>query len=224
MVQGRFELPHFRAIFLFNLLKCVYWVNISAVRKIILASASPRRRDILSITGLKFTVCASDYEEVIRPRLNPRDIARSLSRKKAEAVAHRYKDSIIIAADTFIIFRGKLLGKPHTSPEARKMLTLLNGKSHSVITGFSIFDTGTGRKVSRSVETKVWFMKMAAREIDAYVATKEPLDKAGAYAIQGLGAVFIEKIEGDFFNIMGLPLCALADSLKKFGIQVLKQR
>jgi septum formation protein len=194
------------------------------VKKIVLASASPRRRDILSITGLKFTVCPGDYEESVNSSLNPRGLARFLSRKKAEAVAHRYKDSIIIAADTFIVFRGKLLGKPLTSHEARKMLALLNGKTHSVITGFSIFDTGTGKKVSRSVETKVWFMKMTAREINAYVATKEPLDKAGAYAIQGLGALFIEKIEGDFFNIMGLPLCALADCLKKFGIQVLKQR
>ena len=194
------------------------------MKNIVLASASPRRKDILDITGLKFTVCASDYEEAVKPSLKHRDLARFLSRKKAEAVAPRYKDAIIIAADTFIVFRGKLLGKPHTPHEAREMLNLLNGKSHSVITGYSIFDTGTGRKVSRSVQTKVWFRKMTGREINAYVTTKEPLDKAGAYAIQGLGAVFIEKIEGDFFNVMGLPLCALADSLKKFGIQVLRQQ
>jgi len=193
------------------------------VKNIILASASPRRKDILTITGLKFTVCVSDYNEAVNPSLNPRDFARFLSCKKAEAVARRYKDSIIIAADTFIVFRGKILGKPHTPREAQEMLAMLNGKCHSVITGYSVFDTGTGKKVSRSVQTKVWFRKMTGREINAYVTTKEPLDKAGAYAIQGLGAVFIKKIEGDFFNVMGLPLYALIDSLKEFGIQVLKR-
>jgi len=193
------------------------------VKNIILASASPRRKDILTITGLKFTVCVSDYNEAVNPSLNPRDFARFLSCKKAEAVARRYKDSIIIAADTFIVFRGKILGKPHTPRDAQEMLAMLNGKCHSVVTGYSVFDTGTGKKVSRSVQTKVWFRKMTGREINAYVTTKEPLDKAGAYAIQGLGAVFIKKIEGDFFNVMGLPLYALIESLKEFGIQVLKR-
>lgn len=193
------------------------------MKNIILASASPRRKDILNITGLKFMVCVSDYNEAVNPSLDPRYLARFLSCKKAEAVARRYKDSIIIAADTFIVFRGKILGKPHTPREAQEMLAMLNGKCHSVITGYSIFDTGTGKKVSRSVQTKVWFRKMTGREINAYVTTKEPLDKAGAYAIQGLGAVFIKKIEGDFFNVMGLPLYALIDSLKEFGIQVLKR-
>lgn len=193
------------------------------MKNIILASASPRRKDILTITGLKFTVCVSDYNEAVNPSLNPRDFARFLSCKKAEAVARRYKDSIIIAADTFIVFRGKILGKPHTPRDAQEMLAMLNGKCHSVVTGYSVFDTGTGKKVSRSVQTKVWFRKMTGREINAYVTTKEPLDKAGAYAIQGLGAVFIKKIEGDFFNVMGLPLYALIESLKEFGIQVLKR-
>ena len=193
------------------------------MKNIILASASPRRKDILTITGLKFTVCVSDYNEAVNPSLNPRYLARFLSCKKAEAVARRYKDSIIIAADTFIVFRGKILGKPHTPRDAQEMLAMLNGKCHSVVTGYSVFDTGTGKKVSRSVQTKVWFRKMTGREINAYVTTKEPLDKAGAYAVQGLGAVFIKKIEGDFFNVMGLPLYALIESLKEFGIQVLKR-
>lgn len=193
------------------------------MKKIVLASASPRRKDILTITGLRFKVCVSDYNEAVNPSLNPRYLARFLSCKKAEAVARRYKDSIIIAADTFIVFRGKILGKPHTPREAQEMLAMLNGKCHSVITGYSVFDTGTGKKVSRSVQTKVWFRKMTVREINAYVTTKEPLDKAGAYAIQGLGAVFIKKIEGDFFNVMGLPLYALIDSLNEFGIQVFKR-
>lgn len=192
------------------------------MKKIILASASPRRKEILEITGLKFKVCVSDYEEDLALPLRPRELARFLSRKKAEAVSAKYKNAVIIAADTFIVFKDSLLGKPHTDKEAEKMLTMLNGKAHAVITGFTILDTGTGRKVSRSVETKVYFKQLSKEEIRAYVRSKEPLDKAGAYAIQGLGAVFIEKIEGDYFNVVGLPLCALMDSLKKFGVDVLK--
>jgi len=193
------------------------------MKKIILASASPRRKEILEITGLKFSVCVSDYEEDLSLKLPPRDLARFLSRKKAETIAHKYKNAIIIAADTVIVFKNRILGKPHRDKEAGKMLRLLNGRSHSVITGFTILDTGSGNKLSRSVETKVYFKRLSMEEIRAYVRSKEPLDKAGAYAIQGLGAVFIERIEGDFFNVVGLPLCALTESLKEFGVYVLKK-
>jgi septum formation protein len=193
------------------------------MKKIVLASASPRRKEILEITGLKFSVCVSDYEEDLNLKLNPRELARFLSRKKAETVAHKYRDTIIIAADTFIVFKNKLLGKPRDDREAEKMLKMLNGKAHSVITGFTIIDTGSGKKLSRSVETKVYFKRLSLNEIRAYVRSKEPLDKAGAYAIQGIGAVFIEKIEGDYFNVVGLPLCALAEGLKRFGVDVLKE-
>lgn len=193
------------------------------MKKIILASASPRRKEILGITGMKFNVCVSGYEEDLMLKMKPRDLARFLSRKKAEDVAHKFKDAVIIAADTFIVFKSKLLGKPHTEKEAVKMLRMLSGKAHSVITGFTIMETGAGKIVSRSVETKVYFKKLTKEEIVAYVGSKEPLDKAGAYAIQGLGGLFVEKIEGDYFNVVGLPLCALAESLKKFGIYVLKK-
>ena len=192
------------------------------MKKIILASASPRRREILGTTGLRFEICVSDYEEDLGLKKGPRALARFLSRKKAEAIAHKYKNAIIIAADTFIVFKDKLLGKPHTAEEATKMLTMLNGKAHSVITGFTVLDTGGNKSVSRSVETKVYFKKLGRKEIKAYVNTKEPLDKAGAYAIQGLGAVLVEKIEGDFLNVVGLPLRALTKSLKEFGVNVLK--
>ncbi|MBI5675893.1 MAG: septum formation inhibitor Maf [Nitrospirae bacterium] len=194
------------------------------MRKIILASASPRRAEILRMTGLKFDIAASDYKEDLNLTLKPRALARFLSRKKAEAVAQKYKNAIIITADTFIVLKKKLLGKPHTYKEAEKMLRMLNGKAHSVITGFTIMDTGSGNILSRSVETRVHFRKLDAGEIKAYVKTGEPLDKAGAYAIQGLGAVFIEKIDGDFFNVVGLPLSALTESLKKFGIYILKEK
>ena len=192
------------------------------MRDIILASASPRRKEILAITGLKFTVRESNFQEDLNLPLRPRELAWFLSRKKAEDVAHKYENSIIIEADTLIVFRDTLLGKPRNERDAGKMLKMLSGKPHSVITGFTVIDTGSGKKVSRSVETKVYFKKLAREEIRAYVRSKEPLDKAGAYAIQGLGAVCIEKIEGDYFNVVGLPLCALAVSLKKFGVDILK--
>ena len=192
------------------------------MKKIILASASPRRKEILGTTGLKFDICVSDYEEDLSMKKEPHALARFLSGKKAEEVAHKYRNAIIIAADTFIVFKDKLLGKPHTAKEAAKMLNMLNGKAHSVITGFTVLDTGSKKLVSRSIETKVYFKKLTQKEIKAYVSTKEPLDKAGAYAIQGLGAALIEKIDGDFLNVVGLPLSALTEILKKFGINVLR--
>ena len=191
------------------------------MRRIVLASASPRRKEILRITGLKFDVYAGDYEEDLNLSLKPRQLARFLSRKKAEAVAEKFHDTIIIAADTFIVCKDRLFGKPGTGKDAVKMLRVLNGKMHSVITGFTVMDTDNGRIISRSVETKVFFRKLTAEEIIAYAASGEPLDKAGAYAIQGIGAIFINKIDGDFFNVMGLPLCALTESLKTFGVDVL---
>jgi len=189
-------------------------------RKIILASASPRRKEILGKTGLKFSVDAGDYKEDMDLALKPRQLARFLSSEKARAVAVKYASALVIAADTFIVFQGSLLGKPHTREEARRMLTLLNGRQHSVLTGFTVIDTRTGKKLSRSVETKVFFKKMTGQEIESYVKTGEPLDKAGAYAIQGLGAVLVKKIEGDYFNVMGLPLSSLIGVLRKFGVSV----
>jgi septum formation protein len=173
------------------------------------------------MTGLKFSVDAGDYEEDMDLALKPRRLARFLSAEKAGRIAVKYPDALVIAADTFIVCQGRLLGKPHTPREAARMLTLLNGKAHSVITGFTIIDTKTGKKVSRSVETKVYFNKMTAREIGAYVRTGEPLDKAGAYAIQGTGALIVKKIEGDYFNVMGLPLSSVTRALKEFGVFVL---
>lgn len=192
-----------------------------SMKKIVLASASPRRKEILETAGISFLVDPSGYEELLDPAVPPHTLARRLSREKALAVAGKYHDAIIIAADTFIAFRGRLLGKPHTPAEARRMLALLNGRPHSVITGYTVLDTGTGKRISRSVETIVWFRRMTRREINSYVATGEPIDKAGAYAIQGRGAVIVKKIEGDYLNVVGLPLYDLAESLKKFSVRIL---
>ncbi len=191
-------------------------------KKIILASASPRRKELLELIGLQFKVDLGDYKEDINLKLSPHELARALSLEKAKSVAGKYNNAIIIAADTFVIIRGQILGKPHTEEEAKRMLVLLDGATHSVITGFTILDTDTGKKISRSVETKVTFKKLTEKEIDAYVKTKEPLDKAGAYAIQGLGSILVKRIEGDYFNVIGLPLCPLVECLAEFGIRILE--
>lgn len=190
------------------------------MRKIVLASSSPRRRELLNKTGLKFVVDPSDYKEDMTLTMKPLEIAKVLSRGKAESVAKRHKDAIIIGADTFIAYKNELLGKPHTPEKATAMLKKLSGKAHSVITGFTIIDATTGKSVSRAVESRVYFKKMTPREIIAYVRTGEPLERAGGYAIQELGSVFIKKIEGDFFGIMGLPVYELVQELKHFGVDV----
>ena len=191
------------------------------MKTIILASASPRRKELLEKIGLRFKVEPSNYAEDIPSGLEPHELAQKISLDKAKVVASKHQNVIVIAADTFVVFGGQILGKPHTEKEARKMLKAISGKSHSVITGFSIIDTSKNRTLSKSVETKIYIRKLTSAEIDAYVKSKEPLDKAGAYAIQGLGAVFVEKIEGDYFNVIGLPLSALTEALKEFGINIL---
>jgi septum formation protein len=191
------------------------------MKTIILASASLRRKEILERTGLKFKVHESGCEEKVDPGLEPHEIVRVLSSKKARYVAGRHRNSLVIAADTIVVLKGRLFGKPRSEREARSMLKALSGKAHSVITGYTIIDT-TGRKeLSGSIETKVFFKKLSTNDIEAYIRSGEPSDKAGAYGIQGLGAVMVKKIEGDFFNVMGLPLNALVESLKKFGVKVL---
>ena len=191
------------------------------MKTIILASASPRRKVLLEKIGLIFEVEPSNYEEDMPLRLEPHEFARKISLEKARVVASKHKNSIVIAADTFIVFGGQILGKPHTEKDAREMLEAISGKYHSVITGFSIIDTGKNKTLSKSVETKVYIRNLTLAEIDAYVKTREPLDKAGAYAIQGLGSVFVEKIDGDYYNVVGFPLSALTEALKEFGVNIL---
>jgi septum formation protein len=191
------------------------------MKPIILASASPRRKDLLTQIGINFEIDPSNYEEEKHLNLEPHKLAKYLSLQKAKDVATRHKKSIIIAADTFVVFEGKIIGKPSSEEEARERLNKMNGRCHSVITGFTIIDTEINKIISKSVDTKVYFKNITSEEIDSYVASKEPMDKAGAYAIQGLGGILVDKIEGDYYNVVGLPLAVLVEELKNFGIKVL---
>jgi septum formation protein len=189
---------------------------------IILASGSPRRKELLEKLQIPFVVEVSNYEEDNNLKLKPLELAKTLSSGKAETVAQKHKgeDVVIIGADTFIVLDNKILGKPHTPEKAKEMIKEMSGRDHSVITGFTIIDAKSGKKVSKAVESKVYFRKLTDEEIDAYVRTGESLDKAGAYAIQEAGSILIEKTEGDYTNIVGLPLPALIEELKKFGINL----
>jgi len=191
------------------------------MKKIILASQSPRRRDLLKQIGLKFEIDPSNYEEDMSLKMEPNKLAEFLSLGKAKDVAQRHKDSIIISADTIVAIDGEVFGKPKTPERAKYMLQKFSGKAHSVITGFTIIDTETNKQVSKSVETRVYFKNLSEKEINTYIATGEPLDKGGGYAIQGLAALFVEKIEGDYFNIVGLPILSLTTELKNFDVKIL---
>ncbi len=190
------------------------------MKTIILASASPRRKELLEKIGLKFTVDPSDCAEDNNAGLEPHELVRQISVSKANAVAARHQDVIIIAADTIGMIGDKIMGKPHTEKEAAKMLREISGKTHLVVTGFTVLDTITKQQITRTVDTTVYIKQLTGEEIAAYVKTGEPLDKAGAYAIQGKGAVIVDKIEGDYYNVMGLPLSALVETLKEFGIDI----
>lgn len=189
--------------------------------KVILASTSPRRIEILSKTDLKFEAHPALFEEDMSLDLDPVSLAKYLSFGKANSLVARFSDALIIGADTFIVHEGKLLGKPHTPEKSVEMLASLSGKTHSVLTGLVIIETPNGQSYSHVEETKIKFRNLSNEEILKYVATNEPLDKAGAYAIQGGAAEFVEKIDGDYFNVMGLPLDKLIILLDRhFGVQV----
>lgn len=188
---------------------------------IILASASPRRKQLLEQIGLPFKVIAADVDESGYGELPPGELVEQLSRKKAAAVAERAgQDDLIIAADTVVSLEGTALGKPSDEGAAYRMLTALSGVRHQVYTGLTLL---RGDKVlTRRQQTTVTFRELSEEEITAYIATGEPIDKAGAYGIQGIGAVLVESIEGDYYNVMGLPLCLLCEMLKEFGVEVLQ--
>ncbi len=188
---------------------------------LILASTSPRRKDLLSQIGLNFTIVASDYEEDMTLPLSPTELTMHLSKEKALAVAKNYSEAIIIGADTVVTIDGAVLGKAHTKEDAQRMLSRLSGKTHQVVTGLTVIipaaDSPTKEQIIENVASisNVTFKPLAAEEIDWYIQTGEPLEKAGAYGIQGLGALFVEKIEGSYSGIVGLPLEILYEIFKR---------
>lgn len=183
----------------------------------ILASQSPRRQQLLRQIGIAdFEIIVPDADETYDPALSPEQIVSSISRKKAEAVRPLAKAALVIAADTMVFLDGLRLGKPKTQEEAREMLTALSGRTHHVCTGVTVC---RGPQVfTESETTSVTFRPLTGWEIARYVLTGEPMDKAGSYGVQGLGALFVEHIDGDYFNVMGLPLCRLGRMLKRFGV------
>jgi len=187
---------------------------------IILASGSPRRLELLKMIGIKdFKVIVDISDENITPGLSPEDQVSRLSLQKAQNVARACKkDDLIIAADTLVYLDNKTLGKPASHKDAENMLTMLSGRWHSVYTGVTLLKDKI--HVSAAEKTEVCFRSVSNDEIKKYVNTGEPMDKAGAYAAQGGAAVFIERIEGEYFNVMGLPVCRLSIMLKDFGINL----
>lgn len=184
---------------------------------ILLASASPRRRELLSLLGFPFTVLSVDVDETIPPNAVPNEIVGLLSRKKAEAALRNDSDHLILAADTVVVLNNDILGKPTDRDDARKMLSRLSDNTHTVYTAFTLISSKTKQSLTEVVSTRVRMRSIASEEIEAYVNDGEPMDKAGAYAIQGKAAIFIEGIEGDYFNVVGLPLFRLSQRLREFG-------
>lgn len=189
---------------------------------IYLASASPRRRVLLEQLGLNFEVIVSSIDETVEAELPPEQLVEVLARSKAQAVAAKLESGIVIGADTIVVREEQVLGKPSTAREAREMLQLLQDAWHAVFTGLAVIDAHSGRAEVTHECTRVKFKPLTEDEITRYVATGEPLDKAGSYAIQGLGAIFIEQMQGCYFNVVGLPLAKLAEVLKGFGVEVLQ--
>ncbi len=189
--------------------------------RIILASQSPRRKDLLGQLGVKFAVHPAHIPEEILPSESPEQFVRRLAIEKAAHIAEQFRDAIVIGADTIVVLPDtppRVLGKPTAADEAREMLHSLQGREHFVFTGFAVLDADRRIDVSKVVKTKVVFKPLSAELIAAYVRTGEPMDKAGSYGVQGIGGAFVERVEGSFTNVVGLPLAELHDVLLSIGL------
>ena len=191
--------------------------------KFILASASPRRRELLASINLDFDVVPSHIPEIRGGGESPEEYVARLSREKATAIAEKYPAQWIIAADTTVLLGEELLEKPIDAPDAERMLATISGKTHIVYTGVTLMNLEREWRETRVAESEVRMLPLDAREIAWYVNTGEPLDKAGAYAVQGIGAMFIDSIHGSYTNVVGLPLATLFQMLRKAGIDPLTQ-
>lgn len=189
------------------------------MKKIILASASPRRSEILENLKIPFEKRTSLIDEQAYDIIDPVELVKTLAYEKARSVLNQDdQDAIVIGADTIVVYEHRVLGKPKDIEEARLFLNLLNGKEHSVYSGLAMLQGSSDRVYIEFCETKVLMRRYQEEEILAYINTKEPMDKAGAYAIQGFGAALVEKIDGDYYNVVGLPISKLIEGLKFFDI------
>lgn len=189
---------------------------------IVLASQSPRRKEILTMLGFEVTVVPSAYEEQMPETTpEPAELVQQFAQEKVTDVIRQIPDGLVIGADTIIAQGERVYGKPKNRDDAIQMLTTLSGASHQVYTGYSLFDTSSGKQHTAFDVATVTFSSPSKEEIAAYVDLTEPYDKSGSYAVQGPAALFIEKIEGDYFTIMGLPVYRLGQSLREFGVSVL---
>lgn len=185
---------------------------------LILASSSPRRRDLLSSLGLQFQVVIPEIREIPSPHETARDFALRVAEKKALIVGDQFPQAWVIGADTVVVLEGEILGKPQDRDDAKRMLQQLANREHIVVTGYVLVNVADGKKAGGVEETRVKIDSLEEREIDWYVNTGEPLDKAGGYAIQGKGAFMVEWIEGSYTNVVGFPLCQIMRLLKDAGI------
>ncbi len=184
--------------------------------RVVLASASPRRHELLNLIGINHEVIPASIDESVRGRESPAKHAERLAREKAGVIAAREPKAVAIGADTIVLIDKKILGKPANAVDAGSMLSLLSGRVHTVVTAVAV---ARGKKIASAVEkVSVTFRDLSDDEIDAYIATGEPMDKAGAYGIQGYGATIVERIEGDYFAVMGLPLVKLVSLLAEVGV------
>lgn len=189
--------------------------------KIVLASSSPRRREILEGIGLQFTIDTSGIvDETIAVGIKPDKIVENLALKKALAVTQKYQDGFVIGSDTIVVLDDIILGKPGNEEDALNMLMKLQGRTHHVYSGVAVINVSTGEQQVTHDVTEVEFRSISENEAIKYIATGEPMGKAGSYAIQGLGAVFIKSIHGDYYNVVGLPLFKLAKILNSYGISI----
>lgn len=191
------------------------------MKKLILASSSPRRAELMKQIGLNFEIKVSSVDEALLPGLRPPELVERLAESKAAAVARELNDGIVIGADTVVVWREQVLGKPLSEAEAFDMLSKLQGGVHEVFTGVALIDARSGKVLVSHEKTRVFFRAVEEAEISRYVASGEPFDKAGAYGVQGLAAIFIRRLEGCYTNVVGLPLARLSVMLKDFGFKVL---
>ncbi|NSL51612.1 Maf family protein [Calidifontibacillus erzurumensis] len=186
------------------------------MRKLVLASSSPRRKELLAYAKIPFTIMVSEVDEDFDPNKDPKEIAQDLALQKAKAVFNSadLDDAVVIGADTIVTVDNQILGKPKDAEEAKNMLKMLSGREHVVITGVAIVSSANSTIFYE--ETKVQFWDLTDEEIEDYIKSGEPFDKAGSYGIQNLGSILVKKIDGDYFNVVGLPIARTYRELKKF--------